>query len=490
MEKPLLKILLLDDLAAEQDVITAELTAGNIYAIESKVALANDSIDEMVKRFHPDVILTNRTVAEADKIVNNDKHESDATMPIISMSELEAGSMQQVLNGMTHSKLKLTLAGLPSVIGYAMKQKHDQIQQDLLVDALQNQVDHFKFLLHQWEVGSLIIPLTTMEWQVNGGILQLLGIPQTAESKNIFSYLIPEDRSTALSFVVNQLQRPAEKSEVKLSFKTADGKTQQVQITAVLRDEHIHGIMLPMPEQINPEISLQAEVESLKSMNQDLTTFISSIGHDLRSPINSLKGIVSLAQDEVHDEVAKEYMGYIESTTSKLENLVNDLLHYFKNWKGELNTEKIEVYPLINSVFESLQFVEGYKEVEKIIEIPEALTFNCDKIRLQILFTNLISNAIKYRDKGKRNAMFKLKAEVVDGRFIFQIKDNGIGIREKDHSKVFNMFYKGTQQPDSVGLGLYIVKATVEKLKGKIAFNSKEGVGTEFEIQIPELEIK
>jgi signal transduction histidine kinase len=121
--------------------------------------------------------------------------------------------------------------------------------------------------------------------------------------------------------------------------------------------------------------------------------------------------------------------------------------------------------------------------IDKHIDLEEQ-TFT-DANFLTIVVKHLISNAISYTDLDKGYRRITISVHANSQTLVIHIADNGIGIKEEDHQKVFHPFYRGALQPKHHGLGLFIVKSLVLKLKGKVALNSVEGNGTAIEIEIP-----
>jgi signal transduction histidine kinase len=111
--------------------------------------------------------------------------------------------------------------------------------------------------------------------------------------------------------------------------------------------------------------------------------------------------------------------------------------------------------------------------------------FYSDHSRLLIIMNNMLSNAVRYRDPWKADCFVQVKVEVSETEALLEFTDNGIGIAEHYHAKIFNMFFRASADSKGSGLGLYIVKAAVEKLDGTIEVESELGVGTTFRITIP-----
>jgi signal transduction histidine kinase len=129
--------------------------------------------------------------------------------------------------------------------------------------------------------------------------------------------------------------------------------------------------------------------------------------------------------------------------------------------------------------------MEGSEDVVKQIDIIEQAPLISDAYRLLVIFNNLLSNTIKYRDSKKDQNFIHFYITVEKDTLKIRVQDNGIGIAPDFLPKVFNMFYRATERSEGAGLGLYIVRETVHKLGGKISVDSEVGVGTTFDIEVP-----
>jgi signal transduction histidine kinase len=132
-----------------------------------------------------------------------------------------------------------------------------------------------------------------------------------------------------------------------------------------------------------------------------------------------------------------------------------------------------------------MQYMPGSELIRKNVTINASSEFVSDAYRISVVFNNLVSNAIKYADNHKENPFLNISVHIDQGKAVFIIEDNGIGIGKEYLSKVFDMFFRATMAKDGAGLGLYIVKETVEKLYGKISIESEPRVGTSFKIELP-----
>ena len=150
----------------------------------------------------------------------------------------------------------------------------------------------------------------------------------------------------------------------------------------------------------------------------------------------------------------------------------------------DVSISKVDLARIIDQTFTDLSYLEGAKEMKRSIKI-EGIDFYSDHWRISEIFRNLISNAIKYRQLVNRNPEVSVKIHVDNLRADISFSDNGIVIDEKSLNKIFEMFYRATEQSDGSGIGLYIVKNAVEKLGGQISVASKAQQGTRFSIILP-----
>lgn len=230
----------------------------------------------------------------------------------------------------------------------------------------------------------------------------------------------------------------------------------------------------------------EIENQELKTANYELDRFVYSTSHDLRAPLNSMLGLIEIAKEDTTEELMLEYFGMLKGSAKKLDGFICDILDYSRNSRMKINNELINFGELINCVTENLKFIgDNNRMVEFKIEISDEASFFSDKNRLITIFNNLISNAIRYQNSQIPNPFVHIKIETSPAETNIFIQDNGIGIDEESQSKIFDMFYRVSQESVGSGLGLYIVKEAVNKLNGDIRVKSQIGEGTTFLIKIP-----
>jgi signal transduction histidine kinase len=225
--------------------------------------------------------------------------------------------------------------------------------------------------------------------------------------------------------------------------------------------------------------------EELSKINRELDSFVYSVSHNLRAPLMSVLGLVNLAKQEKDFTNLARYHEMMETSILNLDTTLKDILEYSRNARQVIKKEAIDFRQILDDNFRKMQFMPGYQEIEKIIEIRSKTRLLSDAYRISVIFNNLISNAIKYADRTKTKSIIDISIEVTDEIAIIEFADNGIGIDERLQGKVFDMFFRATESKDGAGLGLYIVKEAVDMLNGSIEIQSKFGEGTRFRILLP-----
>jgi len=202
----------------------------------------------------------------------------------------------------------------------------------------------------------------------------------------------------------------------------------------------------------------------------------------------SVLGLLDLAKHESHQATSSsldQYFAMMESSIHKLDDTVKEILDYSRNARQNLSIEEVDLEKLIDDHFEKMQFMPGSKHIQHNVKIEREVPFYSDVYRLSVILNNLISNSIKYYDVKKTRPFINISIRVNKSKAVIDFEDNGIGIEERYINKVFDMFFRGTEQNKGAGLGLYIVKEAIEKLGGQVSIYSQVGVGTMFKIELP-----
>lgn len=234
------------------------------------------------------------------------------------------------------------------------------------------------------------------------------------------------------------------------------------------------------------EEKLKSRNSELMKSNMELDRFVYSVSHDLRAPLSSMLGVIGISEEESEEQSTKEHLMMLKASIKKLDLSIQDILDYSRNSRLEISKERINLKELLSDITDNLKCQTERKSKVRInVEMDESRPLISDKNRLNIILNNLISNAITYQDPAKKDPLVDIKVDMSDTETNIVVKDNGIGISKDLQEKIFDMFFRGSENSDGSGLGLYIVKESVEKLNGTIKVNSVPGVGSEFRVLIP-----
>jgi len=235
------------------------------------------------------------------------------------------------------------------------------------------------------------------------------------------------------------------------------------------------------------ELELRLQNEALTKVNMEMDSFVYSVSHNIRAPLMSVLGLLNLARREDDDRGHhfEQYFQMMDHSIKRLDETLKDILEYSRNARNNVSYTPISLNDVLNEIFERLKYIEGFDRIRTMVSIQGSVDFYSDEHRLITIFNNLVSNAIKYRDETKSACHLTVKAILQDKIVLITVEDNGIGIPKELLPKIFNMFFRATVKSEGAGLGLYIVKETVNKLNGNIFVESDYGLGTKFTLEIP-----
>lgn len=230
------------------------------------------------------------------------------------------------------------------------------------------------------------------------------------------------------------------------------------------------------------------ENEELLNTNLELDRFVYSASHDLRAPINSLKGLIKILLVEKDISTVSEYLEMIDKSLNQQDTFITEIINYSRNRRKELNNEWVNIGELVDSTISHLQYMGEAAAIHFCTESNAELVYT-DPLRLKIILKNLVSNAIKFSDPERTFQTVTIKSSVQDKMLKLEVADNGIGVSEEFQEKIFEMFFVTLHSSRGSGLGLYITKEAVTRLNGTIVLTSVLGIGSCFAITIPLVDV-
>lgn len=251
-------------------------------------------------------------------------------------------------------------------------------------------------------------------------------------------------------------------------------------------NQHSHWISIQRDISVEKEQEKEREqlISELTQNNKDLKQFSYITSHNLRAPLSNLTGLLNIINDiPIENEELKEIINGFSKSTSQLNETINDLVNVIiiKD-SPSIQKEDIVIKDVFENVFNQLSFLISLKKPIIKMELHETQTINLNKSYIESILLNLMTNALRYLEP-KRQLKIGISSKKTATETILSFKDNGIGIdliRNKD--KIFGLYQRFHDYPDSKGLGLYLVKSQVESMGGKISVESTVGEGTTFTI--------
>lgn len=224
--------------------------------------------------------------------------------------------------------------------------------------------------------------------------------------------------------------------------------------------------------------------EKLKIANQELETYIYKASHDLKAPLASILGLIQIGKKEIKDQASTKFIDLIDTMTKRLHSMLSELIKSMAIKDTESFNDEIKFQELINETLTTFKYTKDFSRLKIFTSILVSSPFFSNKFIFQTIFQNIIGNAIKYQNFNLQESFLKITVTQQDKKVIIVFEDNGIGIEETQQQKIFEMYYRASQQSSGSGLGLYLIKKGIEKLNGEIYVQSILGKGTTFTVTL------
>jgi len=286
-------------------------------------------------------------------------------------------------------------------------------------------------------------------------------------------------RNNDISDVISSVLKKGQPVSAELTLMYPVRKISEVNATPIFDNNEVAGCLVVIHD--------ITEIRKLETVRSD---FIANVSHELKTPLTSIKGFIeTLLEGALDDkENNRNFLTIIQEHAERLNNLVNDLLSlsHLESKEITLDKENVNLRQLVEGVIIGFKSQLTKRNIEVKDELPATLSIKADKDRIEQVITNLIDNAIKFnKDKGT----IKVYSQDANGKIKIIVEDSGIGIPEKDITRIFERFYRvdkaRSRELGGTGLGLSIVKHIVELHNGCVGVESTEGFGSKFWLILP-----
>ena len=305
---------------------------------------------------------------------------------------------------------------------------------------------------------------------------------------NVTSTLYKEDVEYAMESYATLLEKGTFRNfRARIYNRKKEIRWIEINSSLVYNDEgepvFAHGIVRDITEDLIAQKEREELLNHLTISNKELNDFAHVVSHDLKAPLRSMNALVTWLHEDlshlIKDEDIEKNFQLLIKKIDKMDHLINGILKYAGVDKVERSERLVDLDFVVSDITETIHVPKHIK-----IHVPEKLpTIRGDKFRLHQLFQNLISNAVKYakEEDGLVTVSYQDKGD----NWEFRIQDNGKGIEEKYHKKIFDIFQTLDDHHNSTGIGLAIVTKIIALYKGKIWVESEYGHGATFIVLLP-----
>lgn len=289
------------------------------------------------------------------------------------------------------------------------------------------------------------------------------------------------------------LQLNESKNKIEVQKKNLEKKNKllaDAQVTIQEQNDELKNINIDL-DKINIDLDKKVQERTaeldrsnheLEKAVKDLDQFIYKTSHDLRGPIATMQGIISLGEMEAREEQSKIYFNTLHNVANNLNNVLIRLIEVHETYQKKLVIEPLDPMQEILEITDKIAHFSAEKGVSIETDLQINGPWNSDKKLFNQIVDNMVRSAMLYKDRG--NSVILVKADLKDEELKIVVEDNGFGIQPGDEDKVFNIFFKGSPRPGGTGLEIYTAKIAIEKLGGMIHLRNA-AKNTIFEIALP-----
>jgi PAS domain S-box-containing protein len=343
--------------------------------------------------------------------------------------------------------------------------------------ALRESLSKFQAVFDSNMIGIFFWNLGGAVMEANDEFLAATGYSrQDLESGRVnWAQLTPEDHRPADDKALAEIRRTGVNVPYEKEYFRKDGSRVPVIVGGALLEGYSNlgiGFLLNISERKKADQQLRHTLEELKKRNYELDTYVYKVSHDLRAPLASILGLINILKEERDLGTVLHYIALMENRAASW------TCSSSRSWPTPAPTAPrcrsalVCFDKIIRESFEDLRYLPRFEKVKLIVKQEGGEKFYSDELKVSIVLKNFLSNAIKYSNPRVDESFVDFSIRTTPTEATIVIHDNGIGIDPQYVDRIFDMFFRGTEKSDGSGLGLYIVKQTIEKLGGSIAVES------------------
>lgn len=330
----------------------------------------------------------------------------------------------------------------------------------------------FKLLIEKSQDGLALFDKNHRLMYISPSVERVLGYtPEEYRRKDTALLTFPDERERIAKSISEVVNEPGKSLVIEHRFRHADGRWVFIEttLTNLLNEPGVNAIVSNFRD-ITDRMILELQRED----------FIGIVSHELKTPLTTIKGYLQLS--EQHPELVPDAQKKIQLQVKKMERMIADLLDTtgMLRSKIELTLGSCDINGLIQDVAQSIQLTRAKQKIE--LDLQPLPPVPCDEHRITQVLTNLLTNAVKY---SPENSTITIRSEKENDHIRVSVKDEGVGLTDKQKEFVFKRFYRAANNISGLGLGLFIAAQIIDMHKGKIGVESEEGKGSLFWFRIP-----
>lgn len=294
----------------------------------------------------------------------------------------------------------------------------------------------------------------------------------------------------AIQQEMQQLKNRNDAAEHEIELSTRDGQSICVYLSLLRVRVNGHDAIDVLVEDVTKMRRSAERNEELEQVNRTLESFAYTVSHDLRAPLRNMQGYVRALTEDCADRLHENGRGYlrsIEEVATKMDVLIGDVLEFSRIARVELPREPVNLRATVEEACALLKNVADEKGATVSTEIAPDWVVSAHHQTLVQVLTNLLSNALKFVPAGLKPEVRLWAERRNSSRIRLWVEDNGIGIDAANHQRIFEVFHRlhGEEMYPGTGIGLALVKKSMERLGGQAGVQSSVGKGSRFWIELP-----